>query len=49
MKIKKPETIDETITIRIKTEMLKRLEQIAKKENVSVSEVIRQAIERGIN
>ncbi len=48
MKIKKPETIDQTITIRITSTMLKKLEAIAKEAQVSISEVIRQMIEMGI-
>lgn len=48
MKIKKPETIDQTITIRITSSMLKKLEAIAKDSEISISEVIRQMIEAGI-
>lgn len=44
MKISKPEKIDQTITIRLTTEMLKKLEAIAKANKVTVSEVIRQAL-----
>jgi len=43
-----PQTVNDTLNVRITPEQKKALEQLAKLHKMSVSEVVRQLVEQGI-